>query len=346
MKLSEIAILLGGELSGNADTEIKRLGKIESANADEITFIANPVYEKFYNSTNAGAIIVSKRFKPSVSKGVGKRKIPLIKVDDPYLAFLELLDVFSPRTELEEIGVSEFAVISETAELSDEKIRISANCFIGEKCKIGKGTRILPNSVVLAGSEIGENVLIYPNVTIYYGSKIGNNVIIHSGTVIGSDGFGQAKNEDGTYKKIPQKGIVVIEDNVEIGSNCSIDRATLGETKICKGVKLDNQIQIAHNVTIGENTVIAAHTGIAGSTKIGKRCMIGGKVGIVGHLEICDDVIITAATNVSKSITKPGMYSGYRALPQKAELKQQALLRNIEELKNRIIELENKQKNK
>ncbi len=346
MKLSEIAILLGGELSGNADTEIIRLGKIESANADEITFIANPVYEKFYNSTNAGAIIVSKRFKPAGSRGAGKRKIPLIKVDDPYLAFLELLDVFSPKTELEEIGVSEFAVISETAEISDEKIRISANCFIGEKCKIGKGTRILPSSVVLAGSEIGENVLIYPNVTIYYGCKIGNNVIIHSGTVIGSDGFGQARNEDGTYKKIPQKGIVVIEDNVEIGSNCSIDRATLGETKICKGVKLDNQIQIAHNVIIGENTVIAAHTGIAGSTKIGKNCMIGGKVGIVGHLEICDDVIITAATNVSKSITKPGMYSGYRALPQKAELKQQALLRNIEELKNRIIELENKQKNK
>ncbi len=190
MKLSEIAILLGGELSGNADTEIKRLGKIESASADEITFIANPVYEKFYNSTNAGAIIVSKRFKPPVSKGTGLRKIPLIKVDDPYLAFLELLEVFSPRTELEEIGVSEFAVISETAELSDEKIRISANCFIGEKCKIGKGTRILPNSVVLAGTEIGENVLIYPNVTIYYGCKIGNNVIIHSGTVIGSDGFG------------------------------------------------------------------------------------------------------------------------------------------------------------
>lgn len=353
MKLSEIAILLGGELSGNADTEIVRPGKIESASADEITFIANPVYEKFYDSTNAGAIIVSKRFKPSVSKDTGRRKIPLIKVDDPYLAFLELLEVFSPGTELEEIGVSEFAVISETAEISNEKIRISANCFIGEKCKIGKGTRILPNSVILAGSEIGENVLIYPNVTIYYGCKIGNNVIIHSGTVIGSDGFGftrprraSARNEDGTYKKIPQNGIVVIEDDVEIGSNCSIDRATLGETKICKGVKLDNQIQIAHNVIIGENTVIAAHTGIAGSTKIGKNCMIGGKVGIVGHLEICDDVIITAATNVSKSITKPGMYSGYRAQLQKDELKQQSLLRNIEELKNRIIELENKQKNK
>ncbi len=343
MKLSEIAKLLSGDLSSNADREILNVGKIESAKADEITFIANPVYEKFYNSTNAGAIIVSKRFKPS---GGNKRNIPLIRVDDPYLAFLELLEILTPKTEVELIGISEYAVVSETAEIADEQVRIGANCFIGEKCKIGKGARILPNSVLLSGVEIGENVLIYPNVTIYQRCKIGRNVIIHSGTVIGSDGFGHARNDDGSYKKIPQKGIVSIEDDVEIGSNCSIDRATLGETRICKGVKLDNQIQIAHNVEIGENTVIAAHTGIAGSTKIGRNCMIGGKVGIVGHIEICDDVIITAATNVSKSITKPGMYSGYRAQPQKDELKQQAVIKNIESLKNQIIELQNKLKNK
>ena len=343
MKLSEIAKLLSGDLSSDADREILNVGKIESAKADEITFIANPVYEKFYNSTNAGAIIVSKRFKPS---GGNKRNIPLIRVDDPYLAFLELLEILTPKTEVELIGISEYAVVSETAEIADEQVRIGANCFIGEKCKIGKGARILPNSVLLSGVEIGENVLIYPNVTIYQRCKIGRNVIIHSGTVIGSDGFGYARNDYGSYKKIPQKGIVSIEDDVEIGSNCSIDRATLGETRICKGAKLDNQIQIAHNVEIGENTVIAAHTGIAGSTRIGRNCMIGGKVGIVGHLEICDDVIITAATNVSKSITKPGMYSGYRAQPQKDELKQQAVIKNIESLKNQIIELQNKLKNK
>ncbi len=192
-----------------------------------------------------------------------------------------------------------------------------------------KRVSILPNTVILSGVEIGNDVLIYPNVTIYTGCKIGARVIIHSGTVIGSDGFGQAKNADGSFSKIPQKGIVVIEDDVEIGSNCSIDRATMGETIIRKGVKLDNQIQIAHNVEIGSNTVIAAHTGIAGSTKIGKNCMIGGKVGIVGHIEVCDGVIITAATNVSKSITKPGMYSGYRAQPQMQELKQEAVIRNL-----------------
>jgi UDP-3-O-[3-hydroxymyristoyl] glucosamine N-acyltransferase len=171
--------------------------------------------------------------------------------------------------------------------------------------------------------------LIYPNVTIYPGCRIGNRVIVHSGTVIGSDGFGQARNPDGTFQKIPQKGIVVIGDDVEIGSNCSIDRATIGETVIGNGVKLDNQIQVAHNVEIGNDTVIAAQTGIAGSTKIGKNCLIGGKVGIVGHIRICDDVILTAATNVSKSITKPGVYSGYRAQPQMDELKHEAELRRL-----------------
>jgi UDP-3-O-[3-hydroxymyristoyl] glucosamine N-acyltransferase len=340
MKLSEIAKLVNGKISGNAETEITSVGKIEFAGPGDITFIANPVYEKFYNSTKAGAIVVSKRFKPPVKKDVS-----LVVVDDPYLAFLDILERFSPKTELQEIGIAASAVITESAEISKEEVRIGANCFIGEKCRIGKGVRILPNTVILAGSEIGDDVLIYPNVTVYQDCKIGDRVIIHSGTVIGSDGFGQARNEDGTYKKIPQKGIVVIEDDVEIGSNCSIDRATLGETLICRGVKLDNQIQIAHNVIIGENTVIAAQAGIAGSTKIGKNCMIGGKAGIVGHIDICDNVIITAASNISKSITKPGVYSGYRAQPQKEELKHQAILRDIENLRDQIKDLQ-KQKNK
>jgi UDP-3-O-[3-hydroxymyristoyl] glucosamine N-acyltransferase len=193
----------------------------------------------------------------------------------------------------------------------------------------------------MPGVQIGNNVLLHPGVIIYNNCKLGNNIIIHSNAVIGSDGFGHAKNEDGTFTKIPQKGIVLIEDNVEIGSCCTIDRATLGETKIGKGVKLDNQIQIAHNVVIGENTVIAAQSGIAGSTKIGRNCLIGGKVGIVGHIEICDDVILTAATNVSKSITEPGMYSGYRAQPMKKELKQEALKRDLEDINKRLNKIEN-----
>ena len=329
MKLSEVAKLIDGEFVGNGNIEIAGIGKIESAKADEITFIANPAYEKYFSFTSAGAVIVSKRFEPEKYKRADNKKVPIIKTDDPYLAFLNLLDTFLPKTELQKIGIHESAVIADTAFVSNEEVRIGANCFIGEKVKIGKRVSILPNTVIMAGTETGDDVLIYPNVTVYPGCKIGSRVIIHSGTVIGSDGFGQAKNPDGSFQKVPQKGIVVIGDDVEIGSNCSIDRATIGETLIHNGVKLDNQIQIAHNVEIGENTVIAAQTGIAGSTKIGKNCMIGGKVGIVGHIEICDEVIITAATNVSKSITKPGIYSGYRAQPQKQELKQEAMIRNL-----------------
>lgn len=329
MKLSEVAKLINGELSGSGDLDIINIGKIETALENEITFIANPVYEKYFNGTSAGAVIVSRRFSPESYERLDGSTIPLIRVEDPYLAFLELLDVFSPKTELQKIGIHETAVIDDTSEISEEEVRIGAHAFIGAKVKIGKRVSILPNTVILTGSEIGDDVLIYPNVTINAGTIIGSKVIIHSGTVIGSDGFGQAKNPDGTFQKIPQKGIVVIEENVEVGSNCSIDRATVGKTIIRKGVKLDNQIQIAHNVEIGENTVIAAQTGIAGSTKIGKNCMIGGKVGIVGHIEICDGVILTAATNVSKSITKPGMYSGYRAQPQMTELRQEAVIRNM-----------------
>jgi UDP-3-O-[3-hydroxymyristoyl] glucosamine N-acyltransferase len=329
MKLSDVASLIGGKLYGEQSIEIRGIGKIETAEADEITFISNPAYEKFFSGTNAGAVVVSKKFNPAKYKRLDSREVPLIRVEDPYLAFLDLLETFSPKTELQKIGIEETAVISDTAKISEEEIRIGPHCFIGEKVKIGHRTTILPNAVLLAGVEIGSDVLIYPHVTVYPGCRIGNRVIIHSGTVIGSDGFGQAKNPDGTFQKIPQKGIVVIEDDVEIGSLCSIDRATMGETIIRKGVKLDNHIQIAHNVEVGENTVIAAQTGIAGSTKIGKNCMIGGKVGIVGHIQVCDDVIITAASNVSKSITKPGVYSGYRAQQQMAELKQEAMLRNL-----------------
>lgn len=331
MKLHQISELISGELSdpGSAELEINGIGKIETASEDEITFIANPVYEKFFSGTRAGCVIVSRKFNSAQYPRISGNNVPLIKVDDPYLAFLTLLEKLSPKTELQKVGISENAVIDDTAEISDEQVRIGANCFIGAKVKIGARVSILPNTVILAGSQISDDVLIYPNVTIYNGTKIGARVIIHSGTVIGSDGFGQAKNPDGTFQKIPQKGIVVIEDDVEIGSNCSIDRATIGETIIRKGVKLDNMIQIAHNVEIGENTVIAAQTGIAGSTRIGRNCMIGGKVGIVGHITVCDNVILTAATNVSKSITLPGMYSGYRAQPQLDELRSEAYLRKI-----------------
>jgi len=332
MKLKDAAKLLNGDLEGDGEAEVINIAKIETAGPDEISFIANPLYERFFNSANAGAVIVSRKFKLP-QDNINSRKIPLIRVDDPYFAFVHLLDIFSPKTELQKIGIHASAVVDDSAIISDSEVSIGANCFIGENVKIGNRATILPNCVLLTGVEMGDDVIIYSNVTIYHGCKIGSRVIIHSGTVIGSDGFGILKNTDGSYQKIPQRGIVLIEDDVEIGSNCSIDRAAMGETIIHKGVKLDNQLQIAHNVEIGENTVIAAHTGIAGSTKIGKNCMIGGKVGITGHIEICDGVIITAATNVSKSITRPGLYSGYRAKPQMDELRQEAALRNLRKKK-------------
>jgi UDP-3-O-[3-hydroxymyristoyl] glucosamine N-acyltransferase len=327
VKLSEIADILDGELIGDPNTEIKKAGKIESAGNDDITFIANPLYEKYLKDTDAGAVIVSKSFVPRERTAAS-----LIKVEDPYLSFVKILEIIVPAAELLPPGIDKTAIVSGSA-IVGKGVSIGSHCYVGAGCVIGDNCKLLPNTVVMNDVEIGSESIIHPSVTIYHGCKIGNKVIVHSGTVIGCDGFGHVPDEDKRFRKIPQTGIVVIEDNVEIGSNCCIDRATMGETKICRGVKLDNQIQIAHNVYIGENTVIAAQTGIAGSAKIGKNCMIGGKVGIVGHVEICDNVIITAAANVSKSIMQAGTYSGYRAQPMAKELREQARLRRLIHLK-------------
>lgn len=337
MKLEEIADLLSGRIEGNPDREITGVGKIESAGNSEITFISNPQYEKFFKTTNAGAIIISNEF---ILKS-NRDDISLIRVEDPYLAFLKLLEKFDEGKEHEQSGISEFCFLGENAELG-ENVYIGNFVSIGNNSRIGANTRIHANCSVENNISIGDNCIIYPNVSIYKNCVIGNNVIIHSGTVIGSDGFGFAKQDDGSYKKIPQTGNVVVEDNVEIGSNCSIDRATIGETKICKGVKLDNQIQIAHNVVIDENTVIASQVGIAGSSKIGKRCMIGGQSGIVGHITICDDVIIGASVGVPKSIDKPGLYTGYRARPLKETLRLEVGIQNLRKLEERVKDLEKK----
>jgi UDP-3-O-[3-hydroxymyristoyl] glucosamine N-acyltransferase len=301
MKLKEIASYLNCEIVGDVDVEINKVSEIQNASKGDITFIANPKYEKFFETTNASAVIVAKNFQ--------KRRddLSLLLVDDPYYAFVKVLKILNPPLELLPPGIHQTAVISKTAILG-ENVRVGANVVIGERVKIGDNSVIMHGVVIGDDVEIGSDVLIYPNVTVYHKCKIGNRVIIHSGTVIGSDGFGFAPRPDGTYEKIPQVGIVVIEDDVEIGSNCSIDRATLGETIIKRGAKLDNLIQIAHNVVIGENTVIAAQTGIAGSTKIGKNCVLAGQVGIVGHIEIADRTTIAAQSGVSKSITEPGKF--------------------------------------
>ncbi|MBK8551659.1 MAG: UDP-3-O-(3-hydroxymyristoyl)glucosamine N-acyltransferase [Ignavibacteria bacterium] len=337
MKLEEIAELLSGRIEGLIEKEITGVGKIETAGSSEITFISNPQYEKYFKTTNAGAIIISNEFELKTKRN----DLSIIRVEDPYLSFLKLLEKFEEGKVNEQNGISEYCFTGENCELG-ENVYLGNYVSIGNNCTVGMNTKIYSNSTLESNTIVGNNCIIYPNVSIYKNCIIGNNVIIHSGTVIGSDGFGFAKQEDGTYKKIPQTGNVVIEDNVEIGSNCSIDRATLGETKICRGVKLDNQIQIAHNVFIDENTVIAAQVGIAGSTKIGKRCMIGGQSGLVGHITICDDVIIGASVGVPKSIDKPGIYTGYRARPLKETLRLEVGMQNIRKLEDRVKELEKK----
>lgn len=337
MKLREIALLLQGKTEGDEEKEIDGVGKIEDASENQITFISNPLYVKYFKTTKAAAVIVSDDF----NKDDAGNDISLIRVADPYLSFLKLLDKFEESKTNNLTGISKFSIVGINSEIG-EKVFIGNYVSIGNNCRIGTNTKIYSNCSIDNNSVIGNNCIIYANVSVYKDTVIGNNVIIHSGTVIGSDGFGFAKQVDGTYNKIPQTGRVVIEDNVEIGSNCSIDRATLGDTKICRGVKLDNMIQIAHNVVIDENTVIASQVGIAGSTKIGKRCMIGGQSGIVGHITICDDVIIGAAVGVPKSIDKPGLYTGYRARPVKETLRMEVGMQNIRKLEDRIKELEKK----
>lgn len=350
MKLSEILKFLNSDTNIELDLEIQHLAKIEDASQGDITFLSNPKYRKFLLSTNASAILVDKNVD---YKEIEARKNPivLVKVDNPYLAFLRLLDLFYPPPVPLAKGIHPSAVVSPDA-IIGANVAIGANVFIGNRCIIGDNTQIWHNAVLFDDVTVGSNTTIYSNVTVREQCKIGSNVIIHSGTVVGSDGFGFAPKDDGTYEKIPQRGIVIIEDNVEIGSNCSIDRATLGETRICKGAKLDNLIQIAHNVIVGENTVIAAQTGISGSTKIGKNCILAGQVGIVGHINIANRTTIAAQSGISKSINEEGKtYFGYPAT-EIAEMRRivaaqrqlPGIVFEIENLKKKIAELEEKLK--
>ncbi len=330
MTVADIAEWLQGDLVGDGSTNILRVSKIEEAGHQELTFLANPRYAKHMETTKASAILVSRSFTPTDARA--PQTLAFIKVDDPYVAFLQVLRRLTPSIDPFGKGIHPTAVVSSTATLGTS-VSIGAHAVIGDGVRIGADTRIGEGCIVGARVEIGNNCLLFPNTIVYHQCRLGNRVSVHSGTVIGSDGFGFAPKRDGTYEKIPQLGIVVIEDDVEIGSNCSIDRATLGETLIKKGVKLDNLIQVAHNVVIGENTVIAAQTGISGSTKLGKNMMVGGQVGIVGHIEIADRTVIMAQSGVSNSITEEGKsYFGYPAKERGRALRIEAIVRSLPEL--------------
>ncbi|HHG85807.1 MAG TPA: UDP-3-O-(3-hydroxymyristoyl)glucosamine N-acyltransferase, partial [Bacteroidetes bacterium] len=281
LKVGEIAALIGATVEGDPELEITGLAKIEEGTPGTLTFFANPKYELFVYSTSASAIIVPLDFHP-------KKKISstFIRAADPYSAFSILLGKAMKMMQNKR-GIEQPSYISPSAHISED-VYIGAFAYIGDNARIGKGTKIYPHAYVGDNASVGSGSTIYSNVSIYHACLVGADCIIHSGAVIGSDGFGFAPQADGSYQKVPQTGIVRIEDGVEIGAGCTIDRATLGETIIRKGAKLDNQVQVAHNVEVGENSVIAAQTGISGSTKLGKNCMIGGQVGIAGHLKMAD----------------------------------------------------------
>jgi len=333
-KIKKIADFLEGELIGHPDKEIVNIAKIENAQPGDITFLANPTYTPHIYTTNASAVIVNKNFVPEK-----KIKASLIKVSDPYQAFSKLLELVNLNTYANKVGIEENAKINKSAQIG-KSVYIGSFVYISENVKIGDNVKIFPGTFIGNNSVIGNNTTIYSNVSIYHDTKIGKNVTIHSGTTIGSDGFGFAPNNGNDFKKVPQIGNVIIEDYVELGSNVSVDRATIGSTIIRRGVKLDNFIQIAHNVEVGENTVIAAQTGISGSTKIGKNCMIGGQVGITGHVKIGNNVKIGAQSGISHHIKDNEVVVGTPALPIKNFKKSTILFKNLEELYNRIKTLE------
>jgi UDP-3-O-[3-hydroxymyristoyl] glucosamine N-acyltransferase len=332
---AQIAALINGKLEGNPEVLVSNFGKIEDAQAGQLTFLANPKYEEYLYSTRASVIIVN-------DTQVLKEKVnaTLILVPDAYLAFASLLSQYQEMMNQQLTGIQEPVYISKTA-LLGEKVFIGAFAYLGNNVKIGKNVKIYPQSYIGDDVSIGDHSVIYSGVKIYHRCVIGEHVTIHAGSVIGADGFGFAPQTDGSFKKIPQMGNVVIEDYVEVGSNATIDRATIGSTLIRKGVKLDNLIQIAHNVEIGNNTVIAAQSGVSGSTKIGKNVMVGGQVGIVGHIQIADGSKINAQSGVTKSMKTPNSaVTGSPAFDYTSALRAQATARKLPELEKRIIELE------
>lgn len=330
MRLEEIVTLLGGELIGDASVQIERVAPLERAGAGELAFVSNPRYVAGLADCKAAAVILTK----SVSD---KTELARIVTPDPYLYYARVAQLLAPvarpvaavhRSAVVDtpvpasVSVGACAVIEEEASLGEDVV-IGAGCFIGRGVSIGAGTQL------------------HPNVSVYPGTVIGQRCVIHSGAVIGSDGFGFARDRDGSWVKIPQTGRVLIGDDVEIGANTTVDRGALDDTVIANGVKLDNLIQIAHNVRLGENTAMAGHSGVAGSTTIGARCMIGGQAGISGHLEICDDVMVSGCTLVPKSIRNPGVYTSNLPLQSHADwVKNYSHLRHLDALAKRIKALE------
>jgi UDP-3-O-[3-hydroxymyristoyl] glucosamine N-acyltransferase len=333
----QIADLLGGTIEGDANAKVNRLAKIEEGEPGSLTFLANKKYEEYIYKTQASLVVVNNSFVPEFPLHT-----TLIRVEDAYKSFAVLLDTYNKISQ-NKVGRENPHTIAASAKIGANPY-IGSFVYVGENSVLGDDVKLYPGVYIGDNVTIGSNTTLFAGVKVYSESRIGSNCRIHSGVVIGGDGFGFAPQDDANYVKVAQIGNVIIEDHVEIGSNTTIDRATLGSTIIRKGVKLDNLIQVAHNVEIGEHTVIAAQTGIAGSTKIGRFCMIGGQVGIVGHLVIADKVKIAAQSGIGSSITKEGeivqgspafgigdykkSYVGFRKLPE--------ILARLEDLEKQV----------
>lgn len=329
-----IAQLAGGRVEGNAQAAVSGFGKIEEAQAGQLAFLANPKYEEYLYTTQASVVIVNESLELKQSV-----QATLIRVPDAYSAFAALLSQYEAMQRQMLSGREEPSFVHDTATMGND-VYIGAFAYIGKNVRIGNNVKIYPQVFIGDDVTIGDNTVLNPGVKVYHRCVLGKNVIVHAGTVIGSDGFGFAPQADGTFKKVPQMGNVVLEDDVEVGSNSTIDRATIGSTIVHAGAKIDNLVQIAHNVEIGSHTVIAAQTGISGSTKIGKGVMIGGQVGIVGHIKIGDGAKINAQSGVSKSLDNGKAVTGSPAYDYTSALRSQAVSRRLPELEKKVKELE------
>lgn len=333
--ISQIAMMLGGSVEGDSNAEVWKLCKIEEGEQGGLSFLANSKYTNYIYETNATAVIVSNEFVPE-----HPIKASLIRVADPYLAFANLLKKYN-EMQLDKKGVDPLAFVSPSATIGKD-CYIGPFAFVGDNARIGDGVKIYPQTYVGDNSSIGDGTTLFAGVRIYQNIVVGSRCILHSGCVIGADGFGFAPTGDGSYQKIDQIGNVVIEDDVEIGANTTVDRATLGSTIIHKGVKLDNLCQIAHNVVVGESTVMASQSGIAGSGKVGSHCIIAGQVGIVGHIEVGNNVTVAAQSGVTRSFPDNVTILGSPATDAIKQRKTYVLERNLEQLYKRVGELEKK----
>lgn len=333
--VQEIALLLGATVEGDASKVIDDIAGLDQANTNSLSFLANPKYESLVYTTAAGALLVSRDFTPKTPLSAA-----LIRVEDPYSAFTTILEVVAAQMQHTPVGIHETAIVEDDAVIGIN-VYLGAYTYVSKGATIRNGAVIHPFSFIGPGVSVGEESIIYPHVAIYHGTKIGAHCRIHSGTVIGADGFGFAPQSDGTFKKIPQLGIVEVEDGVEIGANACIDRATIGKTLIKKGVKLDNLVQVAHNVEVGEHSVVAAQSGISGSTTLGRSVMVGGQAGFVGHIKIADGTRIDAQSGVNKSIKEPNLaFRGSPIQVHRQQLKSELYFRKLVDMEARIRDLE------